>query len=198
VDIDGTLGNYHSHFQGFAADWLGRVFAGPNYDGSERYSEWFMDAFGVDYTTFRAIKLAYRQGGLKRTMPVLPLAAGVMASLAQRAEVWVTTTRPHDRYDRIDPDTVAWLDRNDIPYDALLFDEDKVQQLYTNVDPTRVVAVLDDEVGVLGLVEYGMPILLRTEYNTGALWDGAQAGSLPGALAIIDKLLDDWSMTYDK
>lgn len=192
IDIDGTLGDYHGHFCDFAEGWLGAVRLGPEYDGSERYRDWFMREYNVDYTTFQSIKLAYRQGGLKRTMPVHPHAAGVLASLYERAEVWVTTTRPHDRYDRIDPDTVEWLARNELPYDALLFDERKVHQLYTNVDPARVVAVLDDEVEVLGLVGHGLPILLRTQYNENAPWADAQAASLPGALFIINQLLEEW------
>src|SRR3982751_2258029 len=117
IDIDGTLGDYHGHFWKFARTWLGVPLDDPTdvYRGGDPYSQWFCDTYGVDVATFRTIKLAYRQGGMKRSMPVNEHAQGMMYSLAKMAEVWVTTTRPHDRYDRIDPDTVEWLRRNDIP-----------------------------------------------------------------------------------
>jgi 5'(3')-deoxyribonucleotidase len=196
VDIDGTLGDYHRHFQTFAEQWLGytdeRYLIVGSYNGSQPYRNWFCAAYGVDVTTFRMIKLAYRQGGLKRTMPVFEHAEGMMRSLAKRAEVWVTTTRPHDRYDRVDPDTVHWLERNRIPYDGLLFDEHKMHELYRRIDPGRVVAVLDDEPGPLHNVVRGVPILLRTAYNLEAEWDGAAVDTLPGAWAAMDELLQQW------
>lgn len=197
VDIDGTLGDYHRHFQMFAEQWLGwtpeQYLIVGCYDGSRPYREWFCEAYGVDATTFRAMKLAYRQGGLKRTMPVYEHASGMMRSLARLCEVWVTTTRPWERYDRVDPDTVEWLRRNDIPYDGLLFDEHKMFELYRRVDAGRVVAVLDDEPVVLDHVGRGEPILLRTAYNREAEWGGAEVSSLPEAWSVIDNLLAKWN-----
>jgi hypothetical protein len=40
------------------------------YDGTEPHREWFTRTMSVDATTFRMIKLAFRQGGMKRTMPI--------------------------------------------------------------------------------------------------------------------------------
>ena len=182
IDIDGTLGNYHGHFWDLRCEWLGvPVPDATSYRGGDPYAHWFCDSYGVDITTFRTIKLAYRQGGMKRSMPVHEHSTGMMYSLAKQAEVWVTTTRPHDRYRGIDPDTVEWLRRHDIKYDGLLFDEDKFDELYRRVDAQRVVAVLDDEPGVLWQVVQGVPVLLRTPYNAEAEWDGVQAASLPEA-----------------
>lgn len=202
IDIDGTLGNYHHHFQAFAEEWLGWTpenYLTPGaYDGSQPYREWFTSAYSVDVTTFRAIKLAYRQGGLKRTMPVYKGAAQMVHLLGGEAEVWLTTTRPHDRYDRIDPDTVEWLRRHSIQAAALLFDEHKLDQLYQHVDQARVVAVLDDEVEVLTAVRAGVPILRRTEYNQQARWLGVEAPTLWDAYKQITKLVTRWGATHDK
>lgn len=194
IDIDGTLGDYHGHFWKFARTWLGVPLDDPTdvYRGGDPYRQWFCETYGVDVTTFRTIKLAYRQGGMKRSMPVNEHAQGMMYSLAKMAEVWVTTTRPHDRYDRIDPDTVEWLRRHGIPYDGLLFDEDKIRELYRRVDAERVVAVLDDEPAVLWEVVQGVPILLRTDYNVETEWDGAYARSLPEAWRLITGHLQHW------
>src|SRR5882724_1406876 len=74
VDIDGTLADYHDHFLGFAANWIARnhsyTSGSATYDGSYPFSKWCMDFFSIDLATYRQIKLAYRQGGMKRTMPI--------------------------------------------------------------------------------------------------------------------------------
>jgi len=205
VDIDGTLGDYHQHFLWFADTWLGTltvngkaVPSSARYHGDEPYRDWFCRLTGVDTTTFRQIKLAYRQGGMKRTMPPYPHAGELTLALRERAEVWLTTTRPHDRYDRIAPDTVEWLRRNQIPYDALLFNEDKLAQLYDTVDPARVVAVLDDEVDVLAQVTAGVPVLRRTRYNDKASWAGRKVSTLAGAMTMVNKLLTDWERQHGR
>jgi hypothetical protein len=202
VDIDGTLGNYHGHFWDFARGWLGVPVPDPTdtYRGEQPYRQWFMQAYDVDRTTWNTIKLAYRQGGQKRTMPLYPGAHVFTDKVRRRAELWLTTTRPHARYDRIDPDTVEWLDRNHIWYDALLFDEDKVRQLANAVDRERVVAVLDDELTVLEDVRdagLGVPILRRTLYNQAVHWTGWQATDLSGAWVEVERLLDKWVKKYE-
>jgi 5' nucleotidase, deoxy (Pyrimidine), cytosolic type C protein (NT5C) len=152
VDIDGTLGDYHSHFLRFANEWLMKddmvnlLQASINgYDGSISFSAYCGDLFGIDLATYRQIKLAYRQGGMKRSMPILPHAQETIYRLfISGAEVWLTTTRPYLSLDNIVPDTVAWCERHDIEYEGMLFDEDKYSQLAERVDPKRVIAVLDD------------------------------------------------------
>lgn len=120
LDIDGTLGDYHGHFLRFAEGWLGRAMPDPA-KINPGFPLWeFME---VDRTTYRAIKLAYRQGGLKRSMPAYPHAAELTAAIRDTgAEVWICTTRPYQRHDSIDPDTQEWLRRNEIIWDSLLYD----------------------------------------------------------------------------
>jgi hypothetical protein len=198
LDIDGTLAPYHSHFIEFASSWLGYQIGKTDYDGGERFRDWMCRSFGIDLSMFRAIKLAYRQGGLKRTMGTYPGASDLTRRLHQAgAEVWLTTTRPHARYDRIDPDSVEWAMRNHIEFDALLFDEHKLQELARRIDPRRVVAVLDDLPWVLeqAVIEHlGTPILRRTRFNMKAGWTGWEYASLDGAGDAILELMRDGSM----
>jgi hypothetical protein len=147
LDIDGTIGDYHGHFLSFATDYLGWQ---PHedmlsYDGSEQFSVWCQDAYAISLQTYRDIKLAYRQGGMKRTMPAIPFGPTI-ARLAKNcgAELWITTTRPYLSLDNIVPDTVEWLRRHEIVYDGMLFDELKYEQFHSRVDPDRVVLILDD------------------------------------------------------
>lgn len=141
LDIDGTLGHYHEHFLAFAAQWLQRELP-AHWNGDQP----FWRLLGTSKATYRQIKLCYRQGGLKRSMPVVPGAAELTRAVRQAgAEVWLCTTRPYLRLDNIDPDTRFWLRNNGIQYDGVLFGENKYRDLATMVGSGRVVAVLDDE-----------------------------------------------------
>lgn len=195
IDIDGTLADYHSHFSKFAHIWLGDRLVRSHYDGSEPYRDWFCKAFAVDVTTFRAIKLAYRQGGMKRNMPMYPGAPALLEGLRRLGvEIWLTTTRPWERFDRVDPDTREWLRRNRLEYDALLYDENKMDRLAECVDPERVVAVLDDQSDQLAAASAkGWTAIMRvTRYNAADSWQGETVGSLPEAGRRICKEVDQW------
>jgi hypothetical protein len=177
VDIDGVLGNYHGHFLDFARAYLGLnpLVSNHAYDGAEGFKEWFLTWYDCDETTWQQIKLAYRQGGMKRSMPVYPGAIGMAHAIRESgAELWLTTTRPYLRLDNIDPDTRFWLERHSItPYDGLLYDELKYKRLWEIVDPTRVVAVVDDLPEMLEaageLFGQDVPIMRRTIYNYGGI-----------------------------
>lgn len=147
LDIDGTLGDYHSHFLAFAEGWFGRKFPDPK-EINPGLPLWkFMKVPLEDY---RQCKLAYRQGGLKRTMPayggIRLLTSYLRKSLG--AEVWICTTRPYLRLDNIDPDTREWLARNGVEYDAVLFDRiDEKGSKYSELKDQagdRVCSIVDD------------------------------------------------------
>jgi len=166
LDLDGTLGDYHSHLMRFAEAWLGYRLPRrwDEFDGSVRLAE-FME---LDDKTYREIKLAFRMGGNKRTMPVFPGASRLSSELHRLGvEVWITTSRPYLRLDNIDPDTREWLRRNAICYDRLTYEDDKYSTLIEQVGADRVVCVLDDlpkqlqRAGELGL----NPLMRATAYN---------------------------------
>ena len=141
-DIDGTLGDYHTHFVNFAQHWLGRRLPSvQNYLSNRRFAEYL----GISLPEYRTIKLAYRQGGMKRSMPMFLGSQSLLGTIQEQGcELWLTTTRPYLRLDNIDPDTRFWLERHGIQYDGLLYDEDKYERLAENVDRERIVLVIDD------------------------------------------------------
>jgi hypothetical protein len=151
IDIDGTLGNYHAHFLWFAEQWLGQPMPSEYDINPGRRLHEFMQ---VPHHIYRECKLAYRQGGLKRFMPVYPGAAELTRRIRDEdAEVWICTTRPYLRLDNIDPDTREWLGRNGIEYDAVIFESvdsggdhhlTKYADLVRQVGLSRIVAVTDD------------------------------------------------------
>lgn len=142
LDIDGTMGDYHGHFLRFAEAWYGKPMPDPrlNTQGVPLY-KWM----GTSKATYRECKLAYRQGGLKRSMPCYAEMDNLTRKIRKAGfEVWITTTRPYLRLDNIDPDTRHWLRRNHIQYDSVLYGHNKYKDLVKLVGAERVVCVVDD------------------------------------------------------
>lgn len=159
LDIDGTLGDYHSNFISFCRLYFGQSFVEPTVDNPGLPLWEFLDLSKRDY---RDAKLAYRQGGWKRWMPCYSGADELTRRIRSAgAEVWLCTTRPYLRLDNVDPDTREWLRRNKIQYDALLFDpaheEDgtKYDELARQAG-ARVCSVVDD-----------LPEMIEAAYQAG-------------------------------
>lgn len=181
------MGSFHKHFITFALQYLyGTVPESPpyeEYDGSIPMSDWFCRRFDTTYEVWKDIKLAYRQGGMKRSMPVKGWARSLTEELHEMgAEIWVNTTRPYLRLDNIDPDTRFWLAKNEIRFDYLMYDEDKYSQLLDRVGIGRVCAVVEDLPEELSrastLFGKDVCILAQAAHNRWARdgWPGAHEG----------------------
>lgn len=201
LDIDGTLGDYHRHFLWFAERWLDKEMPDAKEINPGMPLWKFM---GVTRARYREVKLAYRQGGLKRWMPAYDGASDLTYAIKrERAEVWICTTRPYLRLDNIDPDTREWLRRNDIQYDAVLFGEDKYRELSRQAGSPRtrngrVVAVFDDlPEQAAKAVRLGFRTYLRDQpYNRHEAADRIQfAGRVYGCwemMKVVRQCIDEW------
>lgn len=140
-DIDGTLGNYYEHFTRFAETYWNRSL-NRGWDGIGDWEEFL----GLTREEYRQAKLAYRQGGMKRSLPVYEDAKWLMNEVARDSvyDIWVATTRPWQSLDSIDRDTQWWLQINRWHVSGLLYGEDKYDQLVSRVDRERVIGVFDD------------------------------------------------------
>lgn len=195
IDIDGTLADFHSHFLAFGEQYLDVVgdYASRAYDGTGSFREWCCGVWDCDEYTWRQVKLAYRQGGMKRSLPPFHGAAEICRAIREAgAELWVTTTRPYLRLDGIDPDTRFWLERRGIEYDGLLYDEDKYLRLAERVEKSRVVAVLDDlpEQWSAASEHFGwrVPLLRRTTWNRGVSCDQGVDDLVEGRTVIVERI----------
>lgn len=142
IDIDGTLGDYHGHFLRFAADWYGREMPDAQQINPGLPLHKFMR---TSKSTYRACKLAYRQGGLERSMPVYDGANELCRQIrATGTELWLCTTRPYLKLDSQSPNTTHWLRRNHIQFDHMLSGPNKYRDLVKQVGKNLIVAVLDD------------------------------------------------------
>lgn len=139
-DIDGTLGRYHEHFIRFASGWLGRELDNA-YDGRLPLHQWC----GVSKERYRRIKLAYRKGSLKRSMPAIEWASAFTREVSSwGVDIYMCTTRPYLAYDNVDEDTRWWLRHNRMRCKGVLWGEHKYRELARLVGKDRVFAVYDD------------------------------------------------------
>jgi hypothetical protein len=186
MDIDGTMADYHGWFLKFAELYLGKPMPAAHEINPGKPLHEHMR---IGKPKYREVKLAYRQGGMKRAMPVLDgahaLASAIRAPFGHRVslnrgisyvrglgcELWVCTTRPYLRLDNIDPDTREWMRRNKFKYDALLFDsvggDNKYQELWRQAGERVVAAVEDLPEQAERALRAGVPyVLLRDQpYN---------------------------------
>jgi phosphoglycolate phosphatase-like HAD superfamily hydrolase len=193
LDIDGTLGAYHEHFHSFAEGYLGRSLPRPEEFTGEKK---FWQHLGLSRATYRKIKLAYRRGGLKRSMPVFDGASELSQSLRRRgAEVILCTTRPYLSLENVDEDTRHWTRRNKVVHDSIIWGERKYQEL-ARLGRDRVVAVLEDEPLLVKQAQAaGLTAVMRDRpYNLHVTitHELAAAQNLQDASEILHTLLDEW------
>lgn len=169
LDIDGTIGCFHDHFLNFAEGWFGKTFL-RGYDGSEPLHRWM----GVSKDRYRQCKMAYRKGGLKRSMPVIDGAKEFSQKVrAAGAMIIICTTRPFLMLDNVDPDTREWLRRNGIQHDMIIHGEHKYRDLSRVAAPGVVIMVHEDLVPLADQAyELGLrPVLaVRAHNRTQADW----------------------------
>ncbi len=166
LDIDGTSGDYHAHFIWFAELYLGkRLPSATAYTGGVPFHKYL----GISRQTYNAVKLAYRQGGMKRSMPPYEGIGDFTRYVrSKNVQVWICTTRPYLRLDNIDPDTRHWLTkRAKIQYDAILYGPHKYRDLQRAVGIERVLVVYDDLPKMIDqAVSLGMRAAMRMQpYN---------------------------------
>lgn len=158
LDIDGTSGDYHAHFTDFIERWTGKAMPSPLvYTGGVPFNQ----HLGISRRTYNMAKLAYRQGGWKRFMPVYE-GIGEFSRYVRKqgCQVWICTTRPYLRLDNIDPDTRHWLEkRAHIQYDGVLYGNHKYRDLVKSVGKDRVLVVYDD---LPKMIEQAMSLGLAT------------------------------------
>lgn len=193
IDIDGTLGDYHRHFVSFVETYFNMNLP-YSWNGM---GEW-EDHLGLSKHEYREAKLAYRQGGQKRSMPLVQNALAGMEAIEQTSvELWLTTTRPWNRLDSVDPDTREWLRRNSIPYDHLLYDDSKYERLAEIVGVERVIAVVDDLLDECHNAEkmFGPYVAIQcsNKFNTGSIWPVWNGRlKLEEALAEVERRILAW------
>jgi phosphoglycolate phosphatase-like HAD superfamily hydrolase len=166
LDIDGTSGDYHSHFTAFAAQYTGKPMPFPwTYTGGVPFHK----HLHISRRMYNEIKLAYRRGGAKRSMPVYEGMGEFTRYVRNKGvAVWICTTRPYLSLENIDADTRHWLSqRAHMQYDGILFGPHKYRDLVKQVGKDRVLVVYEDLPRFVDqALDLGLRAMLRTQpYN---------------------------------
>lgn len=192
LDIDGTCGDHHGHFTRFAEAWTGKPMPPVDeFTGGVHFSK----HLGISRETYNTIKLAYRQGGLKRSMPVYEGIGDFTRYIRKNGvQVWICTTRPYLRLDNIDPDTRHWITRRArMQYDAILYGPHKYRDLTKAVGRERVLIVYDD---LPKMIDQALDLGLRAAMRTQPYNDYYQRSGNWGRVSSVDdmKALFDYEL----
>lgn len=125
VDIDGVLADYPQSFYNFVNKKLG-----TSYDPEKQNDYDICRAMGLTREKYEELKFEYRESGYKRDIDTIDGAVSSMKILKDSGFLIVVfTARPVSEHNRIEIDTYHWLEKNQIPFDALLFAEKKHEEL---------------------------------------------------------------------
>lgn len=171
VDIDGVLADYPRSFVDFINKELGTDYTMDTVDSYDIY-----ECLGISTELGVKLKDRYRQTGQKRFIPVCEGAKEMLTWLREQGyKIMLLTARPYQEYKRIFADTLEWLDKNELPYDSIIFDEKKEERLIKEFGKDRIEFFIDDVASnANNISRLGVPCYLVTRpYNKGAkLADG--------------------------
>ena len=171
VDIDGVLADYPRSFVDFINKELGTNYTMDMVDSYDIY-----ECLGISTELGVKLKDRYRQTGQKRFIPVCEGAKEMLTWLREQGyKIMLLTARPYQEYKRVFADTLEWLDKNELPYDSIIFDEKKEERLIKEFGKDRIEFFIDDVVSnANNISRLGVPCYLVTRpYNKGAkLADG--------------------------
>ena len=166
VDIDGVLADYPRSFVEFINQELG-----TNHNPDEVKNYDIYEELGIDTELGVKLKDKYRQSGQKRYIPVIDGAKEMLEGLREDGyKIVILTARPYKKYNRIFPDTMEWLKKNGLVFDAIIFDEEKEERLLKEFGTNRVEFFIDDVVKNANAISNlgGKCLLVDRPYNQGA------------------------------
>lgn len=123
VDLDGVLGIYPDH-------WLGYL----NKELDTDYKTLEEAKINVDIIKYAEIKEEYRLSGSKVNIPTMDFAKEFLSKLKDNGYmIVILTSRPYKKYFRIFSDTLKWLQKNELLYDSIIFDENKNMRILQEI-----------------------------------------------------------------
>lgn len=194
LDIDGTIADYHGHFKWFAEQYTGKPLGRSDlYDGLEPFYKWL----GLSKSTYRQIKLAFRRGGLKRSMPVYEHASDMTCEWRQQgALVIICTTRPYLQLENIESDTRHWLKRHGIQHDGLISGEHKYRDLKKLFGP-QVIAVVEDLPEQIHIADkLSLPRIIRSQPHNAEL-GGPRQRDLMGVYLEVEHRIHQYKIDHE-
>lgn len=119
-DIDGVINNYPTCY----LDWIYK-------ETNIKYSDMIDIKEKLDIKTYEDLKEKYRLSGVKANQPINKDTVKLMNQLKVAGNTIILyTTRPVNRYKRINSDTLKWLKKNKVPFDAIYWTDFQKEDFY--------------------------------------------------------------------
>jgi len=179
VDVDATLCDYVGGF----LDYVAAHYQVPPIDRSKiegsDLSGGCAKYLKQPVADLVALKHRYRDCGGKLLLDPLPDAAAMLRSIQfSGGQIAILTARPYETYKRVFADTLVWLQKHSMPYDAIWMSEDK-REFLLRVLPTCVAVVDDDATQALRLAEAGYLVMVpQWPSNAGLKHERIRRGTL--------------------
>ena len=136
VDIDGVLASWPKTYINF----VNKKF-NTNYNTLKNIEN------NLDKRELYTTKQEYRLSGIKSNMDVLEGAHLFLEKLKQFGYyIILLTARPYKKIFRIYSDTLEWLKKNNLYFDAILWDEEKEKYIIEHFNIDNVVFCIDDSI----------------------------------------------------
>lgn len=156
-DIDGVINYYPICYLNWIAETYNQTF-----HSMEEMKE------KLDIETYEKYKEEYRLSGVKANQPVNDDTVETMKKLnSLRENIVLYTTRPVSKYKRIYSDTLKWLNKNRVPFDAIYWSDYQKEDVYRLGFKIKYI-VEDDVNNARFLNKEGYRVyLLNNNYNQG-------------------------------
>lgn len=117
IDLDDTLSNSDEYFT--------KIYNEMNFPG-ELFKNRSQIKTELPVLEYEKFKSWFRESGEKLNIPVKSGAKELCDFLKEKGyKIVVISARPYEKYNRIFSDTLQWLNKNQIQYDAVYFERDK-------------------------------------------------------------------------
>ena len=162
VDIDGVIADYYGGLVRFIKEKTGVEI--DVYDGSTDLYSHVARFIGAEKAY--ELKHQFRETGEKLRLDPIPGAQLFLKELETLGiYILLLTARPYRKYKRIMSDTLRWLHEHRMPFNAILWDEDKSKRVVEEY-PFANAIIEDDPSNARALMGKGFKVFIRnTVYN---------------------------------
>jgi uncharacterized HAD superfamily protein len=167
LDLDGVMANYTKGLIEYINKELHNDF-----DTSVVYYRIEDHLSGVSKEVFNKLLDGFRTTGQKRYLDIFPGAKRFVQLLRHNGySVILLTARPYKIYKRMFSDTIYWLKKNNIEYDAILFNDDKGNTLINTFGAEKIRFFVEDNLRQANAISKKdvKVYMLNKTYNQGEL-----------------------------
>lgn len=138
-DIDGVLNDWPVAWLAYVNEQLKVSWAW------EAMTSWYIsDCFPLSRNTEEELKAQFRENGYLSRVPPKENAGPILRMLWQAGyKIAIITGRPYNV--TMHYDIISWFKQHDLPYDLIMWGEDKADVIYAEISPAEPAFVVEDK-----------------------------------------------------